>query len=65
MGDEDEEDRRRRARELALGMAQAASLASMQRERMLEVMEVERRQARKEATDAFAAMGRARRANAG
>ena len=59
MGDEDEEDRRRRARELALGMAQAASLASMQRERMLEVMEVERRQARKEATDAFAAMGRA------
>ena len=59
MGDEDEEDRRRRARALALGMAQAASLASMQRERLLEVMEVERRQARKEATDAFAAMGRA------
>ena len=58
-GDADEEDRRRRAHALALEVAQAASLASMQRERLLEVMEVERRQARKEATDAFAAMGRA------
>ena len=58
-GDADEDDRRRRAHALAVEVAQAASLASMQRDRLLEVMEVERRQARKEATDAFAAMGRA------
>lgn len=49
-------ERQRKARELTLEAAQAATLAGMQREHLEEVLEVERQQARVDATEVFTAM---------
>jgi hypothetical protein len=54
-------ERRRRAHALALEAAQAAALASMQREHLIEVLAVEREQAKADAVESFTAMQRALR----